>query len=705
MIGNTVSILDGNTFVVSDARGDIDATPTDTTGLFAWDTRFLSRWLLTVNGRRPNPLSTDDLQYFSAQFFLVPGSGTVYVDADLSILRKRAVGDGFHEDLTILNHSADPHDLEVRIEVGADFADLFEVKDALAKKGARYARVEDGRVVLGYRREKFHRETWISASAPADLDDNGLSFHVHLNPHGSWTSGLDVLVAHVWRDKDNATTKYRSADERARPDMRLGLDAWLAAAPRLISEWEPLPLIYKRSLVDLAALRFFPRILPGAALPAAGLPWFMTVFGRDSILTSYQALPFAPELAESTLLTLAGSQGRQVDDFRDEEPGKIIHEERFGEMTAFLERPHSPYYGAADSTQLFLILLDEYERWTGKADLVRRLEPEARAALTWIDRYGDRDGDGYIEYNRRNTETGLENQCWKDSWNSILFADGSLSKLPRATCELQGYAYDAKVRCARLAREFWGDPELADRLTREAAELKRRFNQDFWIADRAFFALALDGDRRQVDSLTSNIGHLLWSGIVDEEKAEACARHLLGDDLFSGWGVRTMAASAGGYNPIGYHIGTVWPFDNSFIALGLRRYGFREEAARIALATLEAAQFFRGRLPEAFAGYPREMTQFPVEYPTACSPQAWSTGAPLLLLRTLLGLEPIGDHLVVDPAIPRAIAEIQLLDIPGRWGRVDAFGRGRVDLARSPAGATGKPAPADVAATERLAAG
>lgn len=685
MAGNTVSILEGNTFVVSDLRGDINATPTDTTGLFAWDTRFLSRWRLTINGTTPNSLSTDDLQYFAAQFFLVPGTGTVYVDADLSIIRKRAVGNGFHEDLTILNHSEKPADLEVRIEVGADFADLFEVKDALEKKGEFYNYVADGRLVLGYRREKFSRETWITSSTPAeitDLDTPALTYHAHLAPHGQWSTGLDVSLGRIAAGIGFQTTKYHSAEEHAHPDMQMDLDEWLAAAPRLVTEWEPLSDTYKRSLVDLAALRFYPIATPGAALPAAGLPWFMTVFGRDSILTSIQALPFAPELAESTLRTLAGRQGRRVDDFRDEEPGKIIHEQRFGEMTAFLERPHSPYYGAADATPLFLILLDEYERWSGDADLVRQLEPNARAALEWIDKYGDRNGDGYIEYQRK-METGLENQCWKDSWNSILFSDGTLSKLPRATCEIQGYAYDAKVRCARLAREIWGDPALADRLDKEAVELKLRFNRDYWIPDRQFFALARDGDGRLVDSLTSNIGHLLWSGIADDEKAAACVEHLMSDKLFSGWGIRTMAEGEGGYNPIGYHVGTVWPFDNSFIALGLRRYGYREAAARVGFGILEAAQFFRGRLPEAFGGYTRERTQFPVEYPTACSPQAWSTGAPLLILRALLGLEPVGDHLLVDPAVPIQIQEIQLLDIPGRWGHVDAFGRGRVDLTQA----------------------
>ena len=422
-------------------------------------------------------------------------------------------------------------------------------------------------------------------------------------------------------------------------------------------------------MVDLASLRFNPGILEEASLPAAGLPWFMALFGRDSLITSYQALPFAPELAATTLRMLAARQGREVDHYREEEPGKILHELRFGELTAFGERPHGPYYGTADATPLFLVLLDEYERWTGDTALVGELERSARAAFDWIDRFGDSDEDGYIEYERK-TEAGLENQCWKDSWNSIVYPDGRLAPTPRATCEIQGYVYDAKRRCSRLAREIWGDPALADRLMREAALLKSRFNRDFWVADRECFALALDGAKRQVDTLTSNMGHLLWSGIVDEDKAAPVVRHLTGPDLFSGWGVRTMAQSEAAYNPIGYHIGTVWPHDCSILAAGLARYGQREAASRVALAILQASYFFQNRLPEVFAGYGRDHTVFPVEYPTACSPQAWASGTPLLAFRVLLGLEPLGDTLTSAPALPQWITSLRIDNIPGRWGRV-----------------------------------
>ncbi|HEY2948245.1 MAG TPA: glycogen debranching N-terminal domain-containing protein [Micromonosporaceae bacterium] len=677
-----IRILKGNTFVVSDGTGDIEASPTEPDGLFAWDTRFLSRWVLMVDGHRLNPLSVDDLQYFETRFFLVPGTGTVYVDAKLSVIRTRAVDDGFVEQLTVLNHDDQPVELTIRLDAGADFADLFDVKNAQAKRGKLYSRVEAERLVYGYERETFHRTTTITTSAPAAVDEGGLTFGVRLEPHGRW--GTELRVAPAMIGPGGRTFRLAHTPDGDRPDMHADLQTWLAAAPRLECDWEPLHATYQRSLVDLAALRFSPLTSGGRSLPAAGLPWFMTIFGRDSIFTSLQALPFAPELAATTLRELAARQGSRIDDFRDEDPGRILHEMRYGESAAFEEQPHTPYYGNADATALFVVLLDEYERWTGDRDLVQDLEVEARAALTWIDECADLVGNGYVWYRRRNEQTGLENQCWKDSWDSISYADGRLPGYPRATCELQGYAYDAKVRAARLARLAWGDASYADELERQAADLKRRFNRDFWVADGHYYALGLDPEGGQLDVLSSNIGHLLWSGIVDKSKARAVVRHLLGPRLFSGWGVRTLAEGEQRFNPIGYHVGTVWPFDNSFIAWGLRRYGFKREAARIAAGILDAAEFFGGRLPEAFGGYERSVTRYPVQYPTACSPQAWSTGAPLLLLRSMLGLEPVGDHLIVDPALPEGIGLIALLDIPGRWGRVDAFGRGRIQVDRRP---------------------
>ncbi len=369
-----VKILDGNTFVVSDDSGDIEASLSDPTGLFSFDTRFLSRWILTVDGQRLNPLSVDDLQYFETRFFLVPGTGTVYIDAKLSVIRQRAVGGGFHEELTILNHDEKAVDLEVRIEAACDFADLFEVKDALEKRGEYYTRVDDGRLVLGYRRETYVRETWISATEACAVDEDGLNFAVHVEPHDQWSTDLHVAIGRDVRGLSSGSLKYERHAKKARPNMELSLEKWLDDAPSLDCDWDPLKHTYRRTLIDLAALRFSPVMLPGSYLPAAGLPWFMTMFGRDSIFTSLQALPFTPELAKTTLVALGMWQGSRRDDFRDEDPGRILHELRFGEMTAFEERPHSPYYGSVDATPLYVVLLDEYERWTGDTKLVRALE-------------------------------------------------------------------------------------------------------------------------------------------------------------------------------------------------------------------------------------------------------------------------------------------------------------------------------------------
>ena len=675
MAEQPVKILDGNTFVVSDSAGDIEASSTEPRGLFAYDTRFLNIWRLTVDGNRLTPLSVNDTQYFETTFFLIPATVTVYSDSEVSVGRKRTIGAGFTEELTVVNAADTAADMTVRIEVGSDFADLFEVKDALTKIGTYDHRIEPNRLVLCYQRESFRRETSVETSSPGDVDEHGFTFKVHLEPGGVWSTRLDVQIS-APSPYGDLVQVARSG--RSKEGFADNLARWVDDAPKVDCDHQDLIRTYRRSLVDLAALRFSPAIAGAHSIPAAGLPWFMSMFGRDSIITSLQSLPFTPDLAATTIRVLGNWQGSRLDDFRDEDPGRIVHELRYGEMTVFEQRPQSPYYGTADATPLFVVLLDEYELWSGDADLVREFEHEARAALNWIDQYADLMGNGYISYRPRKEDTGLVNQCWKDSWNSISARDGRLPGFPRATCELQGYAYDAKLRGARLAREFWGDPGFADQLERQAADLKDRFNRDFWVDDGQYYALGMDCDGSLLDALSSNIGHLLWSGIVPPERADAIVGHLMGPELYSGWGVRTLSTREHRYNPIGYHVGTVWPFDNSFIAWGLRQYGYKQEAAQLASDMFAAAKYFDGRLPEAFGGYQRANTEYPVQYPTACSPQAWSTGAPLLFLRALLGLQPSGEQLVTDPALPNTIGQLTLLDIPGRWGRVDVYGRGKL---------------------------
>ncbi|MEU7946412.1 glycogen debranching N-terminal domain-containing protein [Micromonospora taraxaci] len=675
----TVACIDGNTFMVSDASGDVESSPAAPVGLFAADTRFLSRWMLFVNGECMTALSVDDSQYYEATFFVVPGAAVDYVQADVSAIRRRRIGPDLTESLTIFNYGEREMELDIRLEVAADFADIFEIKfDVSDKVGTHYTEVGPNELRLGYRRATYHRQVVVSATEPAEYDSDGLRFTVQLGPGEQWSTRLQAAMRALRPDG----VDLRSALRAQRPDdstLPTSLQAWVAAAPKLDTDSVALQQVYARSLVDLAALRFAPLSLGGAAVPAAGLPWFMTLFGRDSLLTCLQTLAVTPSLAPPTLRILASLQGARRDDVLEEDPGRILHELRYGESAAFEEQPHSPYYGTVDASPLFVVLLDEYERWSGDTALALELEQDARAALTWIDKYADLTSTGYIWYERRNRATGLDNQCWKDSWDSISYADGRLPGFPRATCETQGYAYDAKIRGARLARTVWGDPAFAERLEQEAAALYDRFNRDFWLEDRGFYALALDHDGTPVDSLSSNIGHLLWSGIVPPERAPRVVEHLMGPALFSGWGVRTFAEGQRRYNPLGYHNGTVWPFDNSFIAWGLRRYGFTNEAGRIAESILSAATYFQGRLPEAFGGFDRATTRYPVRYPTAGSPQAWSSGACMLLIRTMLGLNPHEDHLAVDPALPSAFGRIALLDVPGRWGKADAFARQRPD--------------------------
>ena len=533
MAEQPVKILDGNTFVVSDSAGDIEASSTEPRGLFAYDTRFLNIWRLTVDGNRLTPLSVNDTQYFETTFFLIPATVTVYSDSEVSVGRKRTIGAGFTEELTVVNAADTAADMTVRIEVGSDFADLFEVKDALTKIGTYDHRIEPNRLVLCYQRESFRRETSVETSSPGDVDEHGFTFKVHLEPGGVWSTRLDVQIS-APSPYGDLVQVARSG--RSKEGFADNLARWVDDAPKVDCDHQDLIRTYRRSLVDLAALRFSPAIAGAHSIPAAGLPWFMSMFGRDSIITSLQSLPFTPDLAATTIRVLGNWQGSRLDDFRDEDPGRIVHELRYGEMTVFEQRPQSPYYGTADATPLFVVLLDEYELWSGDADLVREFEHEARAALNWIDQYADLMGNGYISYRPRKEDTGLVNQCWKDSWNSISARDGRLPGFPRATCELQGYAYDAKLRGARLAREFWGDPGFADQLERQAADLKDRFNRDYWVDDGQYYALGMDCDGSLLDALSSNIGHLLWSGIVPPDRADAIVGHLMGPELYSGWG-------------------------------------------------------------------------------------------------------------------------------------------------------------------------
>jgi glycogen debranching enzyme len=471
-------------------------------------------------------------------------------------------------------------------------------------------------------------------SRPGSVEGSQVRFDLELAPRETWELRVDVVHSLTGEETLPLVVERRFGEGRAH--VQASLDAWRVQVPRLRTAHDGLARSFAQAVADLAALRM--RTGDGVGmLPAAGMPWFMTVFGRDTLITSLQTMLLGPELGVASLDALAALQAREDDPAVDAEPGKILHELRRGKAVASW---FGTYYGTVDATPLFLILLSEVWRWSGDPSVPSRLREPALAALRWIDAYGDRDGDGFVEYERR-TPRGLEHQSWKDSGDSQRFRDGRFARAPIAPAEVQGYVYDAKLRLAELARGAWGDDLLAARLEREAEELQRRFDECFWVDERGgYYALALDADKRHVDSLCSNVGHLLWSGIVPPHRVDAVVGRLLGDELWSGWGIRTMSTGDAAYNPLSYHNGTVWPHDTSLCAWGLCRSGRAAEVDLIARTLFRAARFFDFSLPEVFAGFHRDETPFPIAYPTAARPQAWAAGTPVLLLRLLLGLEP-----------------------------------------------------------------
>ena len=599
---------------------------------------------LKVNGVRPLLLSSGKVEYFSAAFFLRnPLAGGLEQDV-VSIMRERFVGEGMQDVIVVQNQSMEQQTLELALEIEGDFADILSVKEHdFALGDPRRAKPLPDPVPIRFSDE--HNEflledpgnsahTQVIFSERGEIEGDVVRWQISLEPRERWHLRIDVIPSAEGDYLVPRQAERRFGDELTR--VRESLAAWRLRVPQLRADWDDLGDSFFQSVSDLAALRM--RRGGGIGrLPAAGMPWFMTVFGRDTLITCYQTLLFGPELARGALEVLATLQATEDDPSIDAEPGKIVHEVRDGKAA---KKWFHTYYGSVDATPLYLILLSEVWRWTDDAAMVRDLKEPALKALGWIDEYGDLDGDGFVEYQRR-TERGLENQSWKDSGDSQRFSDGTIAKGPIAPCEVQGYVYDAKRRTAELAREVWRDRGLADRLEREAEELRRNFDEKFWTDRRGgYFALALDGEKRQVDSLCSNIGHLLWSGIVQRERVDAIVDALMGEELWSGWGVRTMSTGDAGYNPLSYHNGTVWPHDNSLIAVGLARYGRWPEAQRIVRRMLTAAGHFDYQLPEVFAGMARQETPFPIAYPTAARPQAWAAGTPVLLLQVLLGLRP-----------------------------------------------------------------
>jgi glycogen debranching enzyme len=643
-------ILDGCTFMYSDAAGNVEVE--DAEGFFFQDVRHLSSWHVLVDGKPVEPLSSRRVDYYSAR--IVGG------DEDVVVRRDRFVSEGMHEDVVVQNLSPQPREVRVELAYESDFADVMEAQEGGNGGGRTWTEPKARSVTLWHERKGYRRGTTLTFNRTGSVDGKRARFRIRLAPREAWTLSVDVTP--IVDGTRHPSMLGAGAFHEHAPKMPLSVDEWLDRTPEFETEHEALERTYRQSNLDLAALRIRPdNVTIKHAMPGGGLPWFMTAFGRDSLIAAYQALPFHEDLAPAALEALAEMQADDWDNWRDAEPGKIPHELRRGILAALGEIPHTPYYGSHDSTLWWLIVLDEYHRWSGDDAFVRQAEGAARRALGWLEGPADLDADGYLEYRKRSdSDMALDNQCWKDSDDSIRFADGSVAKPPIATCEIQGYAYDARLRTARLLREVWGDEETAARLEQEAAGLKERFNRDFWIKGRGHFALALDGEKNQVDSLTSNVGHLLFSGIVEERRGAPTVRALLRDDMFSGWGIRSMSQRDGGYNPLSYHCGSVWPHDTAICAEGMRRYGFADEASKVADALLDAAEAFSNQLPEVFAGFERDAARMPVEYPGALKPQSWAAGAPLQLIRTVLGLDAVDGRLRSKPCLPRTVERLGL---------------------------------------------
>jgi glycogen debranching enzyme len=686
-----VTLVEGTAFAISSSSGDMQSGFPH--GLFFRDTRFLSELCLRVNGHWPEPLAASTLDPFSAAFVLRDQPRSGLADSALMVFRTRYIGRGMREDLVVRNFGLEPERCVVELVVDVDFADLFEVKEGRVEKdGDVVAEVGDDRITWRYENGRFSRGVRLDSSGAAILSPTQLAYEIVVPPRGEWSTCLQLTPV---IEGAEVTPRYECGRpvERSTPSTRLA--AWRRSLPDIEADDAGFTALLDRSTEDLAALRLFDPEVPERTVVAAGAPWFMTLFGRDSLLTSWMAMLVDSDLALGTLQTLARYQGNEVNPLTEEEPGRILHEMRFGESAQLSLGGGRIYYGSVDATPLFVMLLGELRRWGNRRDEVDELLPAADLALAWIDQFGDRDGDGYVEY-ERTSDRGLLNQGWKDSHDSTRFADGRLATPPVALCEVQGYTYAALLARAHFARDA-GDADHAARLTARASDLKARFNRDFWLDEQGWLAMGLDHDKRPLDALTSNMGHCLWTGILDEEKAERVGELLVSDAMFSGWGVRTLASNMVGYNPISYHNGSVWPHDTAICAAGLMRYGLVDPAHRIIKGLVDGAASFGNRLPELFAGIAREREfPFPVSYPTSCSPQAWAAASPLLMLRALLHFDPELRHqrLHLAPDIPEWMGRLTLSRVPVMGGHLSIEVEGdKCEVLESPPGLEIVPTP------------
>jgi glycogen debranching enzyme len=722
-------------FLVCDGNGDIAAHNVDGNGLYWHDTRFLSLLELTLNTGRPQLLSSSGEHNFmmTLQFanpaFQTP-DGTDVRARSLSIRRNRFLHAALHERIGIFNYNPFPVALTLSLTFGSDFRDMFDIRGYArrSKHGAIDRPYVDGDdLVLGYvgldgmRREtriSFDREpTHVEIHEPDPLPPDAMElmpgisgagdpraevpirpptatavFEVEVPPGRFASITSEVRVS----QGDLVPTPHPSSPstggigslDSAFAAMRSSYRKWEESSTQIVSDDEILNAVIRRSLHDLRLLS--DRIDDGY-LPSAGIPWFSVPFGRDSLITALQTLCLQPDIARASLIFLAHHQGREVNDYRDEQPGKILHEIRLGELAALGDVPHTPYFGSVDATPLWVMTLGEYVRWTGDLALARQLRSNLQAALDWIEQYGDVDGDGFVEYVCR-SKRGIKNQGWKDSADSMRHRDGPAAEPPIALVEVQGYAYAAWNTAANLFVQL-GEPARAEHYRQLATDLRRRFHLQWWSEPDQFFAMALDREKRPLLTVSSNVGHCLWTDLLDSGPAWAVSDRLVREDMLCGWGVRTLSSLERSFNPMSYHNGSVWPHDNSIIVAGLKHYRMDERALLVAQQLIDAAiRFPLYRLPELFCGFARDRRYYsmPAQYPVSCSPQAWAAGSIFLLIQSLLGLrvDAAGGLLTMRPTLPSAINQLQIRNLLVGGHRIDLdvrreHGIEKVDVTRA----------------------
>ncbi len=663
-----LSIKEGDQFLYTDFQGNIMAENTCGLGFYAQDTRFLSCWELYLNGRKPIPLSTSANRDYMAHIELsnadiIENGELIIPQETINIRRLRVIGAGLMEQVRLKNYNTFPVNLHLQAAFYADFADIFEVRGFQRRKRGQLfkPKLSGDTLILAYLGlDDVFRRTRITFSIVPDswevtYNKIKVDYLISLNSHGRKTINFNVVPL-IGRE-EKKIPKF----EIAISGLRRNYNACEKVCAKFTTRNDISNDVLDRGRADIRALI---TATDTGSIISAGIPWYVAAFGRDALITAIQTMILNPEPARNTLEILALFQGKVEDSWREEQPGKILHEIRRGELANLNEIPHTPYYGSVDSTPLFILAMSEYYKWTGDLDFIKAHEKNLQAALQWMDKYGDIDGDGFIEYQRK-SKRGLINQGWKDSFDAVIHTDGRPAKGAIALVEVQAYVYYAKKRLSQIYTDL-GNVKSAAKLLWEAAELKKIFNERFWMADEEYFALALDGNKRQVKTITSNPGQALWSGIVDEDKAKKVVKRLLAPDMFSGWGIRTVSKLAKNYNPMSYHNGSIWPHDNAIIIRGLKRYGFEEQAEIVATGMFDAATHHAyNRLPELFCGFTRRGHNWPVEYPVACIPQAWASGAMFMILQSILGLTPDAPSSILyvnDPRLPPWLNYVNLSD-------------------------------------------